>query len=72
VPNAKTGIGVIQRLVLEKNEDNDEADEVWNIASKIVPFEFLLVTFNYPYHTSYNFVPHPYNYNPSVFFTYSE
>ncbi|XP_018057777.1 PREDICTED: basement membrane-specific heparan sulfate proteoglycan core protein isoform X9 [Atta colombica] len=27
VPNAKTGIGVIQRLVLEKNEDNDEADE---------------------------------------------
>ncbi|XP_018343829.1 PREDICTED: basement membrane-specific heparan sulfate proteoglycan core protein isoform X5 [Trachymyrmex septentrionalis] len=27
VPNAKTGIGVIQRLVLEKNENNDEADE---------------------------------------------
>ena len=38
VPNAKTGIGVIQRLVLEKNENNDEADEVWNIVSKIVTF----------------------------------
>ncbi|XP_039313929.1 basement membrane-specific heparan sulfate proteoglycan core protein isoform X5 [Solenopsis invicta] len=26
-PNAKTGIGGIERLILEKNEDNDEADD---------------------------------------------
>lgn len=40
-PNAETGIGSIERLTLEKNKDNSEAEhEVWNIVTKI--FYFLI------------------------------
>ncbi|KYQ47141.1 Basement membrane-specific heparan sulfate proteoglycan core protein, partial [Trachymyrmex zeteki] len=45
VPNAKTGIGVIQRLVLEKNEDNDEVDEHDNEINNPAESQRILLTY---------------------------
>ncbi|KAG5320306.1 PGBM protein, partial [Acromyrmex heyeri] len=45
VPNAKTGIGVIQKLILEKNEDNDEADEHENEINNPVESQRIPLTY---------------------------